>query len=289
MARYPMQRIGITAPYGPYTVNGVRKPHYGADICSQSNGNVVACHAGRVVLSCYDGAGGNMIAIQGEFNEKREIITRYAHLASRRVSAGQTVAEGEIIGVQGATGSACFGRHLHLEVWLVPRGYSYNYAGRVAYSVDPLAVLHVAAGQSFVCDDDTGGLMGIPYPEPRPADLEALPEGAYVKVSDGAVRVRLVPYTEYPSLVANAADRSRDTLAEFFDEREFRAKYRCATESAGVKNDWALIDTPMGDWWVALLEGCTELVGAPEKSESAPDGCREAIAAAVALLEPYAR
>ncbi|MDO4566394.1 MAG: M23 family metallopeptidase [Oscillospiraceae bacterium] len=293
MARFPMQKIGITAGYGPYTVSGVRKPHYGCDICSQSNTNVVACHAGRVVLSCWDSAGGNMIALQGPFNGKCEMITRYAHLASRRVSLGQSVAEGEVIGVQGATGSACFGRHLHLETWLVPIGYSYNYAGRVEYSVDPLSVLHVVSGQQFVADEDTFYLGGIPEPEPAPQGLISLPKGAKLKVQNGAVRLRLVPFTEYTPLTANASDRSRDTLGEFFSETEFDALMYCESETAGAKNRWALIETPLGEWWTALIEGYTSLEGAGDLKEEAEReiaslaACREAISAAVALLEPY--
>ncbi|MEG0751197.1 MAG: M23 family metallopeptidase [Oscillospiraceae bacterium] len=295
MARFPMQRIAITAGYGPYTVNGVRRPHYGCDICSQTNTNVVACHAGRVVLSCYDGAGGNMLAIAGYFNERADIITRYAHLASRRAAFGEMVDEGQIIGIQGASGSACFGQHLHLETWLVPKDYSYNYNGRIAHSVDPLSVLHVVAGQTFVKDADTLWKDGIPYPEPHPSDIEELPQGAYVKVLDGSVRLRLVPYLAFTPLTAGAADRSCDTLGEFCGEDNFAALYHCKTKSGEESNSWAMIDTRLGPFWVALIDGMTELCGVIPQANTVPTddlelrlaNCKAAIGEAVALLSPH--
>lgn len=263
--QYPMQKIGITAGFGPYTVNGVRKPHNGADICAQSNTDVCAAHDGTVIFSLYDSAGGNMIALRGAFNEKADVITRYAHLASRAVEKGQAVIRGEVIGQQGATGSACFGRHLHFETWLVPKDYVYNYADRVKYAVDPLSLCHTVQGQTFIADEDTFGLAGIPYPEPTPNKLCELGEGSVVRVENGGVRVRLVPWTAYPPLVADSSSRSRDTLVEWWGDREFRALYSCETEENGKTTRWAMIDTPLGGWWVALLDGYTELVEAAEE------------------------
>lgn len=256
---FPMNRIAITAPYGPYTVNGERKPHYGCDICSQSNANVAAAHAGKVVMSCYDTAGGNMLALLGEFNEQADVLTRYAHLASRKVSLGQTVNQGQLIGAQGATGTACFGRHLHFETWLVPKNYTYRCTDRSKYSVDPLSVCHLLNSQTFVCDEDTFFKQGIPYPEPQPDKLTALADGTRLVVSDGRVRVRLVPFTDYTPLVMGGSDRGKDTLAELFDAREFAVSAYCETGDGDAKNRWALIDTPLGKWWTALIDGCTRL------------------------------
>ncbi len=272
MIQFPMQKIGITAEFGPYTVSGVKKPHNGCDICAQSDRTVCAAHGGEVLASFYDAAGGNMVVVQGEFNEKSDVITRYAHLAARTVKTGERVARGQKLGEQGETGSACFGRHLHFETWLVPKGYTYRYTDRSRYSVDPLSVCHLMQGQSFICDADTNWLRGIPYPEPAPDKLRALADGSSVEVQNGAVRVRLVPWTAFPPLVSNSTDRSRDTLGEWWPQGSFPAKYTCETTENGSTQRWAMIDTPLGLWWVALLAGYTALREQPgSAAQESPD------------------
>ena len=41
--------------------------------------------------------------------------TLYAHMSSRSVSVGQTVAQGDVIGITGSTGISS-GPHLHFEI-----------------------------------------------------------------------------------------------------------------------------------------------------------------------------
>lgn len=48
---------------------------------------------------------------------ERGIVTMYAHLARAFVHRGDRVAEGELIGRAGCTGS-CTGVHLHFQVWV---------------------------------------------------------------------------------------------------------------------------------------------------------------------------
>ena len=43
--------------------------------------------------------------------------TLYAHMNKRAVSKGETVAQGQVIGYVGTTGSST-GNHLHFEIWL---------------------------------------------------------------------------------------------------------------------------------------------------------------------------
>ena len=57
------------------------------------------------------GGYGNFICIQ----HAGPLSTCYAHLMSFRVSMGQQVSQGQVIGLTGCTGR-CFGPHLHFEV-----------------------------------------------------------------------------------------------------------------------------------------------------------------------------
>ena len=278
MAIFPMKRIAVTASFGSYTISGVNKPHYGIDICAQSDRTVRACHAGRVLLSAYDSAGGNMIVIMGDFNGACAIITRYAHLALRSVAAGDTVAEGQKIGEQGETGSACLGRHLHLETWLVPSGYRYSYSDRARYAVDPIAVLHLTAEQSFVADEETFNFCGIPSPEPRPADLRELAAGSYVELVNKNAYLRYYPCTDYMPLTAGS-DRRRYGVSDFCKTTcgTLPALYACTTTGAdGVERSWAMLRSPdIGEWWIEVRDGVStlhEIQPADEVSDSNSDG-----------------
>ena len=106
----------ITSPYGP------RKGgfHYGVDIGNKRGTPVVAAASGTVVnvinycvegKSSCGGRYGNYITIEHPNGTK----TRYAHLGSVKVSVGQTVSQGQLIGAIGNTGRST-GPHLHFEV-----------------------------------------------------------------------------------------------------------------------------------------------------------------------------
>jgi len=85
--------------------------HAGIDIVAPNGTLVKAADGGEVIQAGYDHGYGNSIVIYhgGGF------ATWYAHLSSIRVSVGQVVARGQVIGLVGATGWAT-GPHLHFEV-----------------------------------------------------------------------------------------------------------------------------------------------------------------------------
>lgn len=86
------------------------KLHKGIDIAG--SGSVQAADHGRVVSAGDTGDGyGKKIII----NHGNGMTTMYAHLASIAVSVGQTVGQGQHIGVKGSTGYST-GVHLHFEV-----------------------------------------------------------------------------------------------------------------------------------------------------------------------------
>ncbi|MFJ6414408.1 peptidoglycan DD-metalloendopeptidase family protein [Terribacillus saccharophilus] len=90
--------------------------HNGIDIGGggRSNVQVVASADGVVVKSYLSSSYGNTIIIRHNI-EGKQYETLYAHLASRKVSAGANVKKGQFIGYMGNTGQST-GMHLHFEL-----------------------------------------------------------------------------------------------------------------------------------------------------------------------------
>ena len=106
----------ISSPFGYRTspINGALEFHRGIDIAG--SGNISASQAGVVEVAAYHYSYGNYVVINhGKINGVT-IKTLYAHMQSGlSVSVGQTVSQGQKIGVMGTTGSST-GVHLHFEV-----------------------------------------------------------------------------------------------------------------------------------------------------------------------------
>jgi murein DD-endopeptidase MepM/ murein hydrolase activator NlpD len=95
----------------PFT--GMAHMHTGIDISTYRQGDpIVATADGQVALIAYEPNGfGNYIVIRHQHG----FYTRYAHMLSFRVEAGQQVKQGDVIGLIGNTGRST-GPHLHYEV-----------------------------------------------------------------------------------------------------------------------------------------------------------------------------
>jgi murein DD-endopeptidase MepM/ murein hydrolase activator NlpD len=88
--------------------------HPGIDIGVPSGTPIRAAAAGRVTLQQSVGASGgygNYTCI----SHTSTLSTCYAHQSAFKVSLGQSVSQGQVIGISGCTG-LCFGPHLHFEV-----------------------------------------------------------------------------------------------------------------------------------------------------------------------------
>lgn len=109
--RYPLDRLHVTSPFGTrvHPITGQRKTHRGIDYGSPKGSPVYAVAKGTVVVSGFDPASGNKIAIR----HADKSTSYYMHLNSRGVSVGQQVSGGQIIGRVGSTGLST-GPHLHL-------------------------------------------------------------------------------------------------------------------------------------------------------------------------------
>ncbi|MFF4250060.1 peptidoglycan DD-metalloendopeptidase family protein [Streptomyces sp. NPDC001663] len=101
--------------------------HTGVDFVVPTGTSLKAVGAGTVVSAGWGGAYGNQVVIKLADG----YYAQYGHLSQLSVSAGQTVTEGQQIGLSGATGNVT-GPHLHFEIRTTP-----NYGS----DVDPVAYL----------------------------------------------------------------------------------------------------------------------------------------------------
>ena len=85
--------------------------HTGVDLAARLGTNVYSATAGSAYVG-YDPAGaGNYVEVVMD----PHVRILYCHLSEMRVSSGQEVAPGQLIGLVGATGLAT-GPHVHLQV-----------------------------------------------------------------------------------------------------------------------------------------------------------------------------
>jgi murein DD-endopeptidase MepM/ murein hydrolase activator NlpD len=85
--------------------------HPGIDIGVPSGTPIRAAGAGVVQIAGPNGGYGNYTCI----GHGGGVSTCYAHQSQINVSVGQSVSQGQVIGISGCTG-LCFGAHLHFEV-----------------------------------------------------------------------------------------------------------------------------------------------------------------------------
>lgn len=87
--------------------------HAGIDIAGNSGYSIKAAYSGKVTAAGYHAGYGNYVLL----SHPGGYTTRYAHMNARpRVSVGQTVSGGQLLGYVGNTGNS-YGAHLHFEVY----------------------------------------------------------------------------------------------------------------------------------------------------------------------------
>ena len=108
---------------------------------------VMAWKSGVVVATGTDSAGGVYVVLQHD-DVDCVWITRYWHFkkGSVVVKKGQTVKQGDKLGLRGNTGISS-GVHLHFELWLCPKGYKYKSGDYSKYAVNPLKYTYLFEGQ----------------------------------------------------------------------------------------------------------------------------------------------
>ncbi|MCR5763736.1 MAG: M23 family metallopeptidase [Treponema sp.] len=112
----PLERYILTSSFGmrKSPISGKWKFHKGIDMAAPTGTPVMACKGGTVqYVGRNDYVYGNYIIIKHD----GDITSKYAHLSDIKVSAGQAVSKGTVIGKVGTTGLAT-GPHLHFEIQL---------------------------------------------------------------------------------------------------------------------------------------------------------------------------
>lgn len=122
---WPAASNYITSYYGRRYLFGAYEFHNGLDIAGPLGTPIYASKSGVVTFSGWNVYGyGNLVIISHPDGSE----TRYAHLTSSFVSAGQSVSKGQHIAAMGTTGRST-GSHVHFEI---------RYGGE---TVDPLPYL----------------------------------------------------------------------------------------------------------------------------------------------------
>ena len=103
----------ISSPFGEreHPVNGESNFHNGIDIAVDAGTDIKAIEDGIIQKSTYNQYSGNFVVIEHQDG----YTSSYAHLRECKVSEGQSVKKGDIIGISGSTGIAT-GPHLHMEI-----------------------------------------------------------------------------------------------------------------------------------------------------------------------------
>jgi murein DD-endopeptidase MepM/ murein hydrolase activator NlpD len=112
-AMMPLAGTTLTSGFGmrSHPVLGGRRQHNGVDLAAPRGTPVYATADGRVGMAQWYSSYGNYVQIE----HGAQLQTRYGHLSSYTVSAGDMVRKGDLIGYVGSTGRST-GPHLHYEV-----------------------------------------------------------------------------------------------------------------------------------------------------------------------------
>ena len=98
---------------------GKKSFHTGIDLVGNTGSKVLSVKSGEVTHAGWQNGYGNCVEIKHIGENGKIFYTFYAHMRNNSicVTKGQTVVEGQVVGVQGSTGNST-GDHLHFEIRL---------------------------------------------------------------------------------------------------------------------------------------------------------------------------
>lgn len=104
-------RVSSAYGYRKDPFSGQIKYHKGVDVSVREGTDVKAVSDGTVTASKYDSVGGNYVIV----DHGNGVESYYGHLQTRTVAVGDSVVQGQIIGLSGKTGKVT-GAHLHFQL-----------------------------------------------------------------------------------------------------------------------------------------------------------------------------
>lgn len=130
--RLPLKKLGITSTWEEHTSRGSRGQDFGW--FDYQGEPIYSINDGTVMEINKNSSAGNYIWIKHEF-ANNDMWSRYLHIkdGTTKVKVGQKVTRGQEIANMGNTGNST-GTHLHLEIWVVPKGWKFNFNDRSKYS-----------------------------------------------------------------------------------------------------------------------------------------------------------
>lgn len=130
--RLPLKKLGITGTWEEHINRGSRGQDFGW--FDYQGEPIYSINDGTVMEINKNSSAGNYIWIKHEF-VNNDMWSRYLHIkdGTTKVKVGQKVTRGQEIANMGNTGNST-GTHLHLEIWVVPKGWKFNFNDRSKYS-----------------------------------------------------------------------------------------------------------------------------------------------------------
>jgi murein DD-endopeptidase MepM/ murein hydrolase activator NlpD len=126
IGKYPIPVTGpmtITSGFGQriHPITGNQSFHYGLDLAGVHHAQIISIADGEVMFAGLANDGTNIVKIKHVDENGKVFYSRYLHLASIYVTAGQTISAEQVIGTEGGepgelgAGSST-GPHLHFEL-----------------------------------------------------------------------------------------------------------------------------------------------------------------------------
>ncbi|MDX1292128.1 MAG: peptidoglycan DD-metalloendopeptidase family protein, partial [Hyphomonas sp.] len=200
-----LDKAKLTSAFGmrKHPVSGELKQHKGVDLAEEEGKPVYAPTASTVTRAEMTPGYGNLVEIS-----VGDTVLRFGQLKDIKVSAGQTIAAGTVIGSLGQSGQAT-GPHLHLEVW------------RAGQAVDPMAEPGLVLADSLFITANSG------------AKIPQAPAAPRAPLAPPAPQPVSAPIVE-----SDTGQRSGfcDGQAKWFTDRQVSDEWRARIDASQVAN-----------------------------------------------------